>query len=67
MLRRFHEWPSPARMHRQGWLLCFASRLHIRILVSSEAEAMICGLTGDVTKSLTSFAGGELIGLKVSH
>lgn len=56
-LSRFQECPSPARIHRQGCSLCLGSMLHIRTLVSSEADAMMEESIGEVAKSLTSLKG----------
>lgn len=55
-VKRFQECPSPAKIQRQGWCLCTGSMLHIRTLVSSEAEAMTDESTGQVAKSLTSWS-----------
>ncbi len=54
-LSRFQEWPSPPRRHTHGCRLWTGSRLQIRTVVSSDAEAMRWGLAGDVARSLISY------------
>lgn len=46
--------PAPAKMQRQGLSLSAGSRLQARMVLSSEAETMSRGLSGDVAKSETS-------------
>jgi len=60
-LKRSHMWPSPPKRQTHGCWTWAAARLQIRIVVSSEAEAIIHGLSGDVAKSLIPY-GRDLSG-----
>jgi hypothetical protein len=52
-----HKWASPPRIQTQGCWAWTAAKLHILTVKSSEAEATINGLSGDVAKSLMPYAG----------
>lgn len=45
------RWPFPAHKATKGWSLWAAFKLHMRIVVSWDAEARISGLSGDTAKS----------------
>lgn len=54
VLRRLHEWPSPPKRTKHGCFAWAGFRLHILIVVSSEAEAIMRGFSGEVARSLIS-------------
>lgn len=51
-LSRSHTWPSPPSRAKHGCLSWAFARLHILTVVSSDAEAMMYGLAGEVARSL---------------
>ena len=53
-LKRLHECPSPPKRHTQGCLAWTGSKLHSLTVVSSDAEAIMSGLSGLVIRSLIS-------------
>lgn len=71
VVRRLQECPSPPRRQTHGCFLCTGSRLHILTVVSSDADAMIRGLMGEVARSLISchFVNGRanVLGQSVAY
>lgn len=57
MLKTSDRWPSPCKMATQGWRKYALSRFHNRTEVSSDDEAMMFGLAGQVTSSMTCCYG----------